>query len=211
MEAVGAMNAERPAGFPVAAAGCTIHTFGSAFVAIRSALRSYGPAELAALRFAVASAALGAIALVRPVRRPVASDLPRFAAAGTLGIAVYALLINYGETRVGAGLASFVINTSPVFTAILAASPLGERLSGTGWVGLGASLTGTFAIGTSRRQSSAIRPGPSPPPASRSRRFRPCSTSSRPSPPGSAGWPWVSGPRLSGSAADAWRWRACCW
>jgi len=56
------------------AAGCTILTFASAFVAIRAGLRAYAPAELAALRFAAASLLFGGIAIFRPVRLPMARD-----------------------------------------------------------------------------------------------------------------------------------------
>jgi drug/metabolite transporter (DMT)-like permease len=120
-------------------------------VAIRAGLRAYSPAELAFLRFAVSSLVFGALAIFRPVRLPAARDWPQTILAGVAGFTVYALLINSGEVRVSAGVASFVVNISPVFTAILASITLGERMPVSGWVGLSVCLGGTalLAFGTS--------------------------------------------------------------
>ncbi|HSP15994.1 MAG TPA: EamA family transporter [Thermoanaerobaculia bacterium] len=134
----------------VLASSCTIVTFASAFVAIRAGLRAYSPSQLAALRFVVSSLLFGALAIFRPVRVPAARDWPRMILTGLIGFAIYALLINTGEVQVPAGIASFVINTSPVLTAVLASMALGERIGITGWIGLAISLSGTavLAFGT---------------------------------------------------------------
>lgn len=150
----GASTETRDVRWPViVAAGCTILTFGSAFVAIRAALTAYSPAQLAAGRFAIAALLFAAIAIFRPVRMPAGRDWPRLAFTGVLGFTVYALLINTGEMRVSAGAASFVVNVSPVFTAILASLTLDERMPARGWIGLAVSLAGTgvLAFGTGDR------------------------------------------------------------
>ena len=51
-------------------------------------------------------------------------DALRFLLCGFLGIALHALL-NTGEQTVSAGAASFIVNTLPIFTALLAAVFLG--------------------------------------------------------------------------------------
>lgn len=145
------MSASAPAG--VAAFACvafTVLMWASAFPSIRAALSAFGPAELGALRFAVASLALGLyLAWVRPVL-PGRADLPRLLAAGGLGIAAYNLLLNTGSRVVDAGTASFVVNTAPVFTALLGAALLGERLRPIGWFGIGLSFAGVGLIAIGR-------------------------------------------------------------
>src|SRR5258706_14849115 len=142
----------------VAACVCTIVTFASAFVAIRAGLRAYSPVQLAALRFIISSLAFGALAFFRPVRLPAARDWPRLVLAGLAGFAIYSLLINSGEVRVSAGMASFVINTSPVFTAILASMTLGERMPAAGWIGLSVCLVGTALLAFGMSSWIAVRP-----------------------------------------------------
>lgn len=137
----------------MAALGCvglTVLLWASAFPAIRAALGTFGPAELAALRFLVASLALGLyLAWARPPL-PGWDELPRIIAAGGLGIAAYNLLLNSGSRIVDAGTASFVVNTAPVFTALLGAALLGERLRPYGWLGIGLSFAGVAMIAVGR-------------------------------------------------------------
>jgi drug/metabolite transporter (DMT)-like permease len=122
----------------------------SAFPAIRVALTAFGPAELAALRFALASVTLGLyLAWARPVM-PDFADLPRVVLAGGLGIAGCNLLLNAGSRTVDAGVVSFVLNTAPVFTALLGSMLLGEQLRSWGWVGIALSFSGVALIATGR-------------------------------------------------------------
>ena len=130
----------------VAAAFCTIVLWSTAFVAIRAGLRSYAPAELATMRFLGASLLFGVLAFFRPVKRPETRDWPRMILTGAMGFAMYALLLNTGETRASAGMASFVISTVPVFTALFAAMILGERIPAFGWMGLGVSISGAALL-----------------------------------------------------------------
>jgi len=73
------------------------------------------------LRFAIASIALLAIAMVRRPRFPERRDVLRIAALGVIGMTIYSLAITYGEITVPAGTASILVNLSPIFTAILSA------------------------------------------------------------------------------------------
>jgi drug/metabolite transporter (DMT)-like permease len=132
------------------ALGSTIIIWASAYVAIRAGLRGYSPANLAVLRFVAASALFGARALLLGIGIPSKRDWPRVLVTGIVGFTTYTLLVNIGETRVNAGLASFVVNTVPVFTAILAVLFLGERMPALGWLGLAISMTGAalLAFGT---------------------------------------------------------------
>lgn len=111
------------------ALGVTVVLWASAFPAIRVGLAGYGVAGLSVLRLVVASAALALAAPFLGVRRPRRADLPLIALCGAAGMTAYQLLLNAGETRVPAGTASLLVATAPVFSAVLAAVFLGERLT----------------------------------------------------------------------------------
>ena len=81
---------------------------------------------------------------------PGRSDLPRVLLAGLLGVAGCNLLLSFGAQTVDAGTVSFVINTAPVFTALLGAIFLGERLSFWGWIGIAISFAGVGIIAAGR-------------------------------------------------------------
>ena len=129
-----------------AAIALTLLLWSSAFAGIKAGLEGYGPGELALLRFGTASLVLGVHALVTRMRPPERRDLPRIALAALLGITIYHVALNFGERSVSAGAASLIIASGPVFTAIMAVSFLGERLSATGWIGIGVSFAGVALI-----------------------------------------------------------------
>jgi drug/metabolite transporter (DMT)-like permease len=128
------------------ALAATVMFWASAFAGIRAGLGAYGPGEIALFRFAVASAILGCIAIARRMRLPERRDLPAVFLAGFLAFTVYHVMLNYGEVAVEAGAASVLINTAPLFTALLAVMFLGERLRPLGWVGMGVSFFGAAMI-----------------------------------------------------------------
>ncbi len=130
----------------MAALSTNLVLWASAFVAIRAGLEGYSPGELALFRHLVASAVLGGYVLARRVPLPARRDLPRVVLIGAVGFALYSLILNAGETRVQAGPASFVLNTSPILTALFAARFLGERLLPMMWLGLAVSLVGAGMI-----------------------------------------------------------------
>jgi drug/metabolite transporter (DMT)-like permease len=124
----------------------TIITWASSFAAIRVCLGALAPVELAAARY-VAAGAIAAVYLVvmRP-HMPTRRDLIRLAIVGGIFISAYAILLNTGELTVPAGPASFIINTMPVFTALIAIPVLGERFGLWGWIGTATSFGGVTLI-----------------------------------------------------------------
>jgi drug/metabolite transporter (DMT)-like permease len=128
------------------ALGVTVFFWAAAFAGIRAALESYGPEELALLRLIIASATLAAYAALVRMRLPETRDLPAIFAAGFLAFAVYHVGLNFGELTVSAGAASLLINTAPIFTALLATAFLGERLKALGWIGMFVSFLGAALI-----------------------------------------------------------------
>ena len=128
------------------AVAVTVLCWGSAFPLIRVGMRDLGALELAAARFAVASAlALLWLAYRRPPL-PTRADAGRFLVCGLIGISVYNGLLNQGERTVSAGAASFIVNVAPILTAIMATVFLRERFSAWGWGGALISFAGVGLI-----------------------------------------------------------------
>jgi len=120
--------------------------WGSAFAGIRAGLRAYSPANLAILRFLVASLVLAIYAGIAHFRRPVLRDVPGLVLTGAIGITFYNLALNYGETRVTAGAASLLIASTPIWTALAARVWLHEKLTAIGWCGVFVSFAGVALI-----------------------------------------------------------------
>lgn len=124
--------------------GAAIVLWASAFPGIRAGLEAYGPGELALFRSLVASGAFALHVALRRPRLPAAAEWPRIAALGIAGIAGYNLALNLGERTVGAGAASFLVATVPLFTALLASVLLREAFHWRLLVGL---LVGLLGVG----------------------------------------------------------------
>ena len=144
-------------GVTLALAGTVVFR-ASTFAGIRAGLGEYGPGEIALFRFVVASVVLGCIALVTRMRLPERRDLPAVFLAGFLAFTVYHVALNYGEVAVGAGAASVLINTAPLFTALLAVTFLGERLRVLGWVGMAVSFFGAVLISAGEGEGFGLAP-----------------------------------------------------
>lgn len=128
----------------------------SAFAAIRVAVRQYSPEHVALLRFLTASGVLLLCAPFFKVRRPEARDWPGLALMGFCGVFVYHTLLNRGERTVTAGSAAFLINTSPIFTAILAGIILGETLTARQKLGVAISFGGAVLIAFGEKSGPAF-------------------------------------------------------
>ncbi len=146
MTSVSSTAARRANAAAIFAVAVTVLSWASAFPMIRVGMRELGPLELAAARFAVASApALGWLAVRRPPP-PTRGDAVRFLICGLIGISAYNGLLNQGERTVSAGAAAFIVNVAPILTAILAAVFLRERFSAWGWGGALTSFAGVGLI-----------------------------------------------------------------
>lgn len=141
----------------------------SAFAGIRAGMRltpagmpgadGYGPGQLALLRFGTASIVLALYALATRMRMPGRRDLPVIALSGFLGISVYHVALNFGEVTVQAGAASLLISAGPVFTALLSAVFLRERLTRIGWGGILVAFAGVALIALSGGKGLRFTPG----------------------------------------------------
>jgi drug/metabolite transporter (DMT)-like permease len=113
------------------------------------AVVSYSPGQVALLRFLVASAVVAAYAAITRQPLPERRDWPMIALAGFVGFTVYNVTLNYGEVSVPAGTASLLVATAPIFTSLLAARVLKERVSAWRWAGISLSFVGAAVIALS--------------------------------------------------------------
>ena len=121
----------------------TVLLWASAFAVIKSAVRAYGPGELATLRFTIAATALGIAALIKGVRVPRGKQI-----SSVHGHRLHRLLASITrfsttvKRQIAAGTAALLINSAPVWTAILAAFVLKEKISLRKAVGIAISFSG---------------------------------------------------------------------
>src|SRR5215210_2516101 len=118
----------------------------SAYAAIGDALGPYSSGPLALLRMLVASVTFAVIATLSGIRLPEIRDLPAAVVAGLLAFAIYNVALNYGQITASAGVASLIIASIPLFTALLAVGFLGERLGTGGWSGIAVGFLGVAMI-----------------------------------------------------------------
>jgi drug/metabolite transporter (DMT)-like permease len=128
------------------ALGLTVVLWASAFAGIRVGLSYYSPTHLALLRYVVASIVLAVYAIPAGIRFPKKQDVLWIILVGFVGITLYNLALNTGEQSITAGSASLLVNTVPIWTALLATTFLNERLRHWQWLGIGLSFTGAVVI-----------------------------------------------------------------
>ncbi|MEU5833661.1 EamA family transporter [Streptomyces diacarni] len=111
--------------------------WGVNFVVIEVGLRHFPPLLFSALRFLLA-----ALPAVFFVRRPRVALRWVVGVGLSLGVAKFGLLFIGMEGGMPAGLSSLVLQSQAVFTAVLAAATLGERLGRTRLFGMAVSFAG---------------------------------------------------------------------
>lgn len=136
----------RPKALVIAAIIATVLLWATAFPAIRVSLTAYTPAEVAFLRYLVASVVLVVYAIVKQMPMPRLRDIPLISLCGSVGFALYNFMLNAGEVTVPAGVASFVISAEVGVIAVLAWLFFGERLGKLGWLGVALCIAGVGVI-----------------------------------------------------------------
>ncbi|MGO9902431.1 MAG: DMT family transporter [Solirubrobacteraceae bacterium] len=137
----------------IAVLALTVTLWASAFVAIRFAGRALAPGPLALGRLAVGAVALGVVMLARSEPLPPRRTLGFILVCGLLWFGVYNVALNAAERRIDAGTASLLVNTAPIFLAILAGTILREGFPRALIVGCLISFAGgaMIALGVSRQ------------------------------------------------------------
>jgi drug/metabolite transporter (DMT)-like permease len=127
----------------------TVIGWASAFPAIRAGLVAFGPLELGSLRFAIAALPCAVLLAITRPKRPTAREFVRLALRGLVCVSTYTVTLNIGEQTVSSGAASFIVNASPILTAIWAMLLLGERFGLSGWLGTALCFLGVTLVALS--------------------------------------------------------------
>jgi drug/metabolite transporter (DMT)-like permease len=139
------------------AALVTVVLWASAFVGIRAAATDLSPGSLALGRLTVGSIALGLLVAARGWNRPTRRDAVFIAAFGLVWFAGYNLTLNEAERNVDAGTAAMLVNTGPIFIAVLAGIFLGEGFPGRLILGCLISFAGAVIIGAAVSGESQVQ------------------------------------------------------
>ncbi|MFS3934594.1 DMT family transporter [Bacillus subtilis] len=123
-----------------------IGLWASAFPGIRAGLEGYTSEHLALFRLLIGSMALLLFAVLTQMRLPDLKDIPAIFLLGFLGFALYHILLNIGEKTVSAGVASLLVTTAPIFSAMLSRLFYKEHFGFTKWLGSMISLLGVLLI-----------------------------------------------------------------
>ncbi|PAO68456.1 DMT family transporter [Bacillus sp. X2(2017)] len=118
----------------------------SAFPGIRAGLEGYTPEHLALFRLLIGSMALLLFAVLTRMRLPDLKDIPAIFLLGFLGFALYHILLNISEKTVSAGVASLLVTTAPIFSAMLSRLFFREHFGFAKWIGSMISLLGVSLI-----------------------------------------------------------------
>ncbi len=111
-----------------------------------------GSVQVAMLRFLLGAAAIFLLLPLRGQQHFALSALResglRIAALGAVGVFLTFFLLHEGISRTSASAAAVIFSMNPVFTALIAAAALRERLGAAGWLGVLVGLLGAFAAVT---------------------------------------------------------------
>jgi terminal-alkyne amino-acid exporter len=124
--------------------------WGNAFVAIRVAVSpgQLSPVSLTLLRWMIVSAAF--LALYPVIGKAKAKferkDFPRLLMVALTSVAIYHLSLNFSEQIVNASLAGLLISLAPLFTVVLSALVLHEKIGVRVKIGLLVAIAGAAVI-----------------------------------------------------------------
>jgi drug/metabolite transporter (DMT)-like permease len=147
-------GAARADGLALGAALVTVVLWASAFVGIRDAGADIGAGPLSLGRLLVGGAVLGALVMSRRERPLPRADVPRLLLVGLLWFAAYNVILNSAEHSVDAGTAAMLVNTGPIFIAVLAGLLLREGFPRMLLAGCAVAFAGAIVIGLATSERS---------------------------------------------------------
>jgi len=86
------------------------------------------------------------VGFIKKIRLPAIKDLPLFFASGLTGVLIYSYFFNSGSVTVSAGVSSFIIASSPIFTLMLTKIFLKETIKPLCWAGVIISFFGLAIV-----------------------------------------------------------------
>ncbi len=151
----------RPDGRALAALALALVVWASSFPATRIALAAYAPGHLALARYGLATLILLAYCFIVRAPLPRRADLPALALTGLLCGTLYQLGFNFGMRTVSSGPAAVLIDTVPIFAALLGYFFLHERIGARAVAGIVLGFLGSALIawGEAGAAGLALEPG----------------------------------------------------
>ena len=128
----------------------SVLVWGTTFVSTKVLLRAFTPLEIMVARFTLGFLALLIVGkgLMRPQKR---WHEGLFALAGLSGVTLYFLMENIALTYISASLVGVIVAAAPLFTALLAAAVLHEKLSKWFFFGFICAMAGRARVACGRQ------------------------------------------------------------
>lgn len=126
--------------------GVTITLWASAFPVIKVALQDFEAIHLSTLRLVIASIMMLLIVSIKKIPFPDVKDVLLILFLGVCGFVVYHMTLSIGEYYVSAGIASLLVSTTPIFSAILVVCLLKDSFPKVAWIGSIISFLGVALI-----------------------------------------------------------------
>jgi drug/metabolite transporter (DMT)-like permease len=144
----------------IAAAMTTVVLWASGYVGIRALATELSPGAIAIGRLLVAVVILALLVLRRRTWVPMTRrDLGLVVGSGVFWYALYFVVLNQAEQTVDAGTAAMLVNTGPIFVALLAGLFLGEGFPGRLLIGSAVAFGGSVIIGLATRAEAPASAG----------------------------------------------------
>ena len=123
----------------------SVLVWGTTFVSTKVLLRAFTPLEIMVARFTLGFLALLIVGkgLMRPQKR---WHEGLFALAGLSGVTLYFLMENIALTYISASLVGVIVAAAPLFTALIAAVVLHEKLSKWFFFGFVCAMAGVALV-----------------------------------------------------------------
>ncbi|MEN8680894.1 MAG: DMT family transporter [Akkermansiaceae bacterium] len=120
--------------------------WGASFLFMRVATPEFGPIPLVAFRMGIAGLALTPVFFGREARALLREHWWQLLVSGVVGSAISFILLSWASLTLSAGFTSLMNSSVPVFSALIAALWLGERLRPAQFVGLALGILGVLIL-----------------------------------------------------------------
>lgn len=140
--------------YPVKLYACialTVLCWGYSPIGVQSALMAYRPEQIALLRFILASLFLLVLVAKKGIQPLKIKDLPALGILGIFSVTLHHLLINAGQQYVSAVASSILGQSIPLFTLLISAFMLKQRIQLKQWGCILLGLVGAVLVITADR------------------------------------------------------------
>ncbi|MGP4073271.1 DMT family transporter [Piscibacillus sp. B03] len=120
--------------------------WGYSWVLMKDALQFMGPFTFSALRFVTGGATMMVIVWLMRVGWPPREAMPHLMVVGILQTSIVFILVMYALRFIDAGKSSLLLYSMPLWSGLLAAIFLRERISAVRWGGVGLGVVGLLIV-----------------------------------------------------------------